>query len=447
MLQKILKHKNDLFSLLGNLSSAAFGFLTFISIVRFTNNELFGRWIIYITIATLLDMFRTGLTGTACIRLMAGETDNKAKQKIFKTANQIALLLTVVISVFFFSMWLILNKNSHINYYTPILLYYPILALANFPFHQLLIYSQAKMNFKFYFKLKGLQSLFFLIVTLFYITIFQPSVNGLIITHIISFALISICLLFSQHKKLSVFGRINKTTRKLILGFGKYATASYIGSNLLRSADTIMLSAAASMGAEAVAILAIPMKFVEIVEIPLRSFTTSAYPKLALAIKNNTEIFNRILKSYIFRLSMLIIPASMLLLIFSKTALQLLGTSPNSDAFVLQQKLTAVICFYILLLPFDRFLGVSLFALNKPHLNFMKIFIMLLANVILNIIAIYIFKSLLLVTAGTVIFTIVGIIVGFRLTAKQSGLTLLDSFSLLKKNVELITKVLKVQKA
>ena len=49
--------------------------------------------------------------------------------------------------------------------------------------------------------------------------------------------------------------------------FGKYSTASLIGSNLLRSSDTFILSLSPIFGATGIAIYSIPMKFVELIEI------------------------------------------------------------------------------------------------------------------------------------------------------------------------------------
>ena len=67
---------------------------------------------------------------------------------------------------------------------------------------------------------------------------------------------------------------------------------------------------------------------------------------------------------------------------------------------------------YGLLLPIDRMTGIGLDSVNKPAVNALKVFYMLVANVIGDIIAIFVFKSLLLVAVGSIIFTLVGIYTG-----------------------------------
>jgi O-antigen/teichoic acid export membrane protein len=68
---------------------------------------------------------------------------------------------------------------------------------------------------------------------------------------------------------------------------------------------------------------------------------------------------------------------------------------------------------YGFLLPIDRMTGVGLDSINKPNINFIKVLYMVIANVIGDLIAIFIFKSLSFVAVASILFTILGIWVGF----------------------------------
>ena len=57
--------------------------------------------------------------------------------------------------------------------------------------------------------------------------------------------------------------------------------------------------------------------------------------------------------------------------------------------------------------------GIGLDSINRPKINFIKVLYMVVANVIGDLIAIFIFKSLILVAVGSIIFTIIGIWIGF----------------------------------
>jgi fatty-acid desaturase len=58
--------------------------------------------------------------------------------------------------------------------------------------------------------------------------------------------------------------------------------------------------------------------------------------------------------------------------------------------------------------------GVGLDSINKPNRNFIKVLIMVVANVVGDLIAIFIFKSLALVAVASIVFTIIGVWVGYH---------------------------------
>jgi len=107
------------------------------------------------------------------------------------------------------------------------------------------------------------------------------------------------------------------------------------------------------------------------------------------------------------------------LFFFSNSLLQLVGGQEYASSIATQQQIVYVIILYILILPLDRYSGVALFALNLPKQNLKKIIIMLFSNVIFDIIAIFVFESLFLVSLATFSFTLVGIIIGWYYISKN----------------------------
>jgi O-antigen/teichoic acid export membrane protein len=75
-------------------------------------------------------------------------------------------------------------------------------------------------------------------------------------------------------------------TNRTLLDFGKYTTFTLIGTNLLRSADTLIISLSQWKSA-AVALYSIPLKLTELQQIPLRSFVATAFPKMSKASLHN----------------------------------------------------------------------------------------------------------------------------------------------------------------
>jgi len=89
---------------------------------------------------------------------------------------------------------------------------------------------------------------------------------------------------------------------------------------------------------------------------------------------------------------------------------QYLGTDPQTGFNVVN--IVRVFSIYGLLLPIDRMTGIGLDSVNKPKINAIKVFVMVLANIIGDCIAIFIFQSLLLVAVASILFTLIGIWMG-----------------------------------
>ena len=88
-----------------------------------------------------------------------------------------------------------------------------------------------------------------------------------------------------------------------------------------------------------------------------------------------------------------------------------------------------VFSIYGLLLPIDRMTGVALDSINRPNINAIKVFVMVAANVIGDFVAIFIFKSLLLVAVASIVFTILGIWMGMYFLNKELSLSYREIFS------------------
>jgi len=410
----------NLHSLAGNLFFAVFSLVTFLILVRVLDKALFGQWILFVTMASLFDMFRLGLTGTAAVRLMSRSNPESAKS-ISASSYTLGLAATVLVSILFLFGYLGVTKIFDSNsYYLYVLLFYPALALANLPFNQAIIIAQGKVNFKRIMVLRMVNGALILIVLCTYVILYEATFQGIILAYIGANFLSSLLTTVFAWDELKYLFRANKNTMKDILHFGKYSTASSVGSSLLRSSDTIILSMAPFLGPEAIAVYAIPLKFVEAVEIPLRSFSATAFPRLSKALKNGRSYFKEMLLRYTSWSTVILIPIVIALFSFPAFFLQLVGGSEYFEFLSVQKDILYLICIYILLLPLDRYSGVALFALDKPKLNFYKILLMLVANVIFDIVAIFVFQSLIYVALATLIFTLIGILTGWHMVLRET---------------------------
>ncbi|MBI9067945.1 MAG: oligosaccharide flippase family protein [Salinivirgaceae bacterium] len=432
-----LRKSENFSSLAGNVLYAAFSLVTFLLMVRLLDKELYGRWVIYITAVSLLDMIRLGLAGTAAIRLIS-ISKGEDRNSVIASSYQISILSSVILSILFLIGYISIKSHFPNGYYTPVLLYYPLLAFANMSFNQANTVSQGLINFKRVLIIRALNGGLNLLFIGGYILIFEVNIHGIIITHIIASAVVSLFSILKQWDGLKYIKLYNLQTIKSILHFGKYSTAGSIGSNLLRSSDTIIMSMSSIMGAQAIAIYAIPLKIVEFVEIPLRSFSATAFPKLSQALKNGKDKFNTHFSQYLAATTFMLIPVVVVLMFLPELFLKLIGGNEYLDSMELQKNIMYIIIAYIFILPLDRYTGVALFAVDKPKINFYKIMFMLIANVIFDCIAVFVFNSLILMALATLLFTILGIGLGWKYINKETGITIKIVFHVIKESLSFV---------
>ena len=275
LLKKIFSNNNFL-SLANNGLVAIFAFLSFIMLVRMVPQDVFGEWILFLTAAGFLDMLRFGITRTAIIRFLSGAKADNAKELIGSN-NFINLLSTILISVFLFIINNTFSDSVSSSGFGMFFQWYPILAFTSLPFNNAQSILQAQMRFDKMLLLRLLNVgsfLLFLVANLF----LKYDIQQILIAYILTNLLSSVLASLNNWDGIKYTFRVNAHTNKLILNFGKYTTGTLIGSNLLKSSDTFILGLSPFMGTIGVAVYSIPLKLTEIIEIPLRSFTATAFP-------------------------------------------------------------------------------------------------------------------------------------------------------------------------
>lgn len=420
-LKKILKEEN-FNSLLGNLSISALGFLSFILLSRKLSQEVFGEWVIFTTAATLIDLLRFGLTRNAVITLSAG-ADKNTENEIAASAFANGLLLVGLITALFIPVYLLLPLHLRDGSIGMILKWYPVLALCNIGWTNGVSVLQARMKFQSILVMRSLNSglyvLFLLILPGTFINRFGNIVVLFILTNLAS----SVLSFFGKFDGLPYIHKAKKTRMLQIYNYGKYSVGSFLGSSLLRSADTFIIGLAPFLGPKGVAIYSIPMKLVEIMEIPLRSFSATAFPKLSAAFsKNNLGQLKSIFYTYSGVITSIFIPVVILSFIFAPQLVLLLGGDQYFSDVRTMTLIFRIFSIYGLILPIDRMSGIMLDSLNCPEMNFRKILMMLGLNIAGDLIAVFVFGSVEYVAVATVVFTVFGAIAGWQMIRNRIGL-------------------------
>lgn len=443
-LKKIVYEDNFL-SLMGNVVIAILGIAGFALLARSLSLELFGEWVLFITGGTFIEMFRFGITNTGLIRYLSG-ADASSRFKLIGSNALICLGATTIIALILVVCNAFFSEAIFNSGYGLFFKWYPLLAFLNLPWNNALVVLQADRAFGKILALKSINSGLFFIVILVHYSFFELALNELIMALLVINAFTSLLSLILKWDGINQITKASKETNKTLLNFGKYTTFTLIGSNLLRSADTFILSLS-PLGSAAVALYSIPLKLTELQQIPLRSFVATAFPKMSKAsVQGKITEVKKLFNIYSGALTFLFVGMSVFTFVFAEMLVlilsgeQYLGVDPATGFNVVD--IVRVFSIYGLLLPIDRMTGVALDSINKPDINALKVFVMVFANIVGDIIAIFIFKSLILVALASIIFTIVGIWLGMYFLNKELQLSYRKIFkSGLEFYTELFNKV------
>jgi O-antigen/teichoic acid export membrane protein len=424
-IKRLLK-SNESLSLIGNMSVAVFGFFGFMLLARTFTKELFGEWLLYLVTAGLIEMLRFAITRVSIIRFLSGAKGDERAQLIGSNWL-LGLLLTLIIIIliiavkFLFPGWV--NNSGYYYFFT----WYPLLAILNLPYNNALGVLQADQKFMSILTIrmtsKGGFFLFILINFLF----LNWGVQQVIFTHLAVNLLTSLLSIFKGWDGIKNIFKATKENNNKLFHFGKFTIGTMIGSNLLKSADTILIGLS-PFGAAAVALYSVPLKLTEVMEIPLRSFLATAFPKMSNAsINKDPETVKKVFYTYAGAITILFIPMIVVCIIFAKFFILILGGEQYTQTLI-PIFLFQIFAIYTFFLPIDRFTGVALDSINKPKKNFYKVMAMVTLNIVGDLIALFVIKSLIAVAIVTIIFTIAGQIIGFSFLSKEIPVNYKDLF-------------------
>jgi O-antigen/teichoic acid export membrane protein len=253
----------------------------------------------------------------------------------------------------------------------------------------------------------------------------QVSLPNVLYAYCASMALASIyCLLRKWTMIRSILFRTKAQALELF-SFGKHIVGSMASSSLLNYSDTLVIRT--MLNPAAVAIYSIPQKFMEVIEIILRSFVATAQPTLSSAAnrKDYTGVARAFAK-YTGTVSLLITPFIIGLLIFTQPLIIILAKSTYLGA----TDIVRLILFSAILWPIDRFIGVTLDMINLPNVNFYKNFLKLILNVACDIPFVWIYTDIRSVAFASLLNVIFAVVFGYYFLKKHLDVRLRDVWTL-----------------
>jgi O-antigen/teichoic acid export membrane protein len=400
--------------------------LSFMVLARGFSKSEFGQWILYLSLLTFFDMIKSGMVQSAFIKYASGARGGGGL-KLEGSSWVLNFIVTLFFSVIsLVTYWLGVFEAEGLVLF---LVVYPLYSFAAMPFHYFLWSGQIKLDFKQVAVGRIVNVFLFLLATLstFY---FNVGVRELVLLHLFVFVISSFLALLSKKTGIRSVLKADISTLKIYWNYGRYHSLAFLGSNLLKSSDTFIIGGI--LGPVYIAIYSIPLRLVEIIELPLKASVSVAFPVFS-AHDNEGDLtsLKKSLEKYIGVLTLLYVPFMTLLFLSSDYLVYVIGGEKYAET----GNIFRLFLIYGLFLPFDRLTGVVLDAMGYPRLNFIKVVLMATVNILGNVIVLYWFRSLKMVAIVTIANVLTGTLIGFFITRNKLGISLKSIFLLGAKTI------------
>jgi len=414
-LVKTILRNNNFLSMFGNVVFAGLSFISFALLARSYTPDVFGKYMLFIAGGTFIEMLRFGLTRTSIVKFLMVSSD-KERKSLVGSSYLIGFAVTVAINLLILAAALVLGHRMESSSFNFFLKWYPLMALANLPMNNAISLMLAKERFDRLLLVRIIASGSFLayVVVNFFSTRYDMQTT--VIVQICSQLLASLICMGLGWDGIRHIRDTTRASLLKLLHFGKYSMGTLISTSLLKSADIFILGLLPVLGINAVALYSIPLKLSELLEIPLRSFAATIYPKMARAshLQGGAQV-SVLYYNYTGMLFYFFIPLLLFCEVFAHPLVLIFGGAQ----YIAAVPIFRLYMLYGLFLPFDRLTGVGLDAVGQPKYNLYKVFIMATVNIVGDIIAILVFNSLYAVAMVTIINTFIGAFIGYRILGRH----------------------------
>jgi O-antigen/teichoic acid export membrane protein len=407
--QLLTKLKNKHFlSLAGNAIMSVFGLLIAATLYRSLSVAELGKWVFFQSTVLLVDTFRSGFLTTAFIKFYAGAEKERADE-VMGSAWFVAIAITGVFILMKLPAFLLLKVVKEPGLFL-FLKWFGLTFICTLPSFMASCKVQAEQRFDRLLYIRFVSQTLFILSIIALIVFKINNLQNIIYANLGASLLTSLFTMLNGYSGIAALGKRTKKGIQELFHFGKYSVGTTLSSNLFRTSDTFIINFL--LGPAALAIYNLGQRLMEVIEIPLRSFAATAMPSLAAAYnQNKREEVIYILKKYAGMLTVALVPVCILALLLADIPIGLIGGGKyigTEAANVFRLFIT-----FALLFPADRFLALTLDVIHQPRINFIKVLVMLAANILGDFAGIYLTGNIYGVAISTVVPILIGALVGY----------------------------------
>ena len=361
-----------------------FGFVNFYILIRVLPKEDFGAWVLFTSIASLMELIKHGFVRNPLIRYLAmsppGESAKIQTASLFlnTTVGLVQVVVLYFCSLYLSAFWSSPQLSSLFRIYM-------ITTMLFVPVNHFDVVQQARMEFKGSFLSNLVRNaglfLFILVVFFLHYTI-----------HLDYFAYAQMAALFVacfvSYKYARPFLEFSKgvdwTWFRELRSYGVFTFGTNVSSVINKSVDSWILGKLISPAA--VTIFNPAMRISNLVEVPTDTLTSILFPKLSERLATEGPRAARYLyEKAVGTITAFMLPVVIFVIVFADPVVRFVAGPGFEDTVPILQ----ITMLYGLMIPFNRFLGITLDAIGKARTNFYFV----LRNALFNTISNYFFIS------------------------------------------------------
>jgi O-antigen/teichoic acid export membrane protein len=393
--------------LMGNGLTVAIGFATSFLLFHFLSMEAVGMWFFIQSLVALCEAARYGFLATATVTFYAGTTLERGATVLgsvwFLALGLSFIILSLNTAALFF--W----GNSHNVEIVLCIKWVGITYLSSVPIDISSWRLQAEEKYVTMFLYRMVNSVTTILAFIMLIAFHKMTLENALLYNFLINCVTSFLGIVSDMSGLKyIFRRSTECVRE-VLNYGKYMLGTTSFSALLVNADTWIINF--MLGPSAVAVYNLAVRFMAVVELPLRSFITTGMSEMAISFnRNDRDHVTYIFKKYSGMLTIAFVPMVMAALLFADIPVNLLGGAQYSNSIAANSFRLFMVA--SLFYPIDRFNGLALDVIRQTKVNFYKVIIMLAVKVACNFAGLAIFGNIYGVNLSCFIVTIAAIFFG-----------------------------------
>ncbi|MFT4739249.1 MAG: lipopolysaccharide exporter [Sediminicola sp.] len=367
------------FALLERMSVLIFGIGTFVLLVRTLSTESYGAWMLFISLATLLETARNGFFKNPLIRF-----SNISPPEDVKQLEGSSLLMNLLFSVALAIVLALIASPLANAWQSPsliplIYIFIPTSFILAFFFHFDYVQranAQFYGPFLAYFFKNG--SLFIAVAIHF---IWRIDLDIILLAYYYGgSALFGTIVSYLTARKVYQFSLSAKKAVWLqLFSYGKYTLGTNLSAVLLRNIDIWMIGW--YINPASVAIYNVAIRVANLFEVPSMALASVLFPEaVKRAEKEGTNAIKQLYEKSVAVILIFSVPFVVGVLLFSEEIVVLIA----GEAYIESAIILNITMLYGLLVPFNKQMGVVLDAVGKAKTNMIFVLRNAIINVILN---------------------------------------------------------------